>query len=186
MAAGHRISGIAAHVAEEHSPAVRLGSSSATVCPSGPAFFVRYGWNPIEVHSVLKTAAGLKRLTFAMRLLALLPENPNNSGSRPWSGVFLLASQLRRHRMGMPTPPHVQHHLSELRPGSLVNRSHYLDGVSRYSQNFGACQLISWPRSALPAIIPVSRNRNRLREVSCSMASEVGSVGADLLEADLN
>jgi hypothetical protein len=41
----------------------------------------------------LKTAAGLKRLTFAMRLWALLPENPNNSGSRPWSGVCLLASQ---------------------------------------------------------------------------------------------
>jgi methyltransferase (TIGR00027 family) len=59
----------------------------------GPAFFARYGWNPIEVHSMLKTAAGLKRLTFAMRLLALLPENPNNSGSRPWSGVCLLASQ---------------------------------------------------------------------------------------------
>lgn len=59
----------------------------------GPAFFARYGWNPIEVQSMLKTAAGLKRLTFAMRLLALLPENPNNSGSRPWSGVCLLASQ---------------------------------------------------------------------------------------------
>jgi methyltransferase (TIGR00027 family) len=59
----------------------------------GPAFFARYGWNPIEVHSMLKTAAGLKRLTFAMRLLALLPENPNNSGSRPWSGVCMLASQ---------------------------------------------------------------------------------------------
>ena len=59
----------------------------------GPAFFVRYGWNAIEVQSILKTAARLKRLTFAMRLLALLPENPNNSGSRPWSGVCLLASQ---------------------------------------------------------------------------------------------
>ena len=59
----------------------------------GPAFFARYGWNPIEVRSMLKTAAGLKRLTFAMRLLALLPENPNTSGSRPWSGVCLLASQ---------------------------------------------------------------------------------------------
>ncbi|MGA7925659.1 MAG: SAM-dependent methyltransferase [Candidatus Sulfotelmatobacter sp.] len=56
----------------------------------GPAFFARYGWNPIEVQSILKTAAGLKRLTFAMRLLALLPENPNNSGSRPWGGTCLL------------------------------------------------------------------------------------------------
>jgi methyltransferase (TIGR00027 family) len=58
----------------------------------GPAFFARYGWNPIEVHSMLKTAAGLKRLTFVMRVLALLPERPK-MGSRPWSGVCLLASQ---------------------------------------------------------------------------------------------
>jgi O-methyltransferase involved in polyketide biosynthesis len=59
---------------------------------NGPAFFARHGWNPLEVHSMLKTAAGLKRLSFFMRLLALLPENPNNSCSRPWSGVCLLAS----------------------------------------------------------------------------------------------
>lgn len=58
----------------------------------GPGFFTRCGWNPVEVHSMLKTAARLKRLTLLMRLLALLPENPNNSGSRPWSGVCLLAS----------------------------------------------------------------------------------------------
>jgi len=58
----------------------------------GPGFFARCGWSPVEVHSMLKTAARLKRLTLLMRLLALLPENPKNSGSRPWSGVCLLAS----------------------------------------------------------------------------------------------
>jgi len=58
----------------------------------GPNFFARHGWNPVEVHSILKTAAGLKRLRLPMRLLALLPENPNSSASRPWSGVCLLAS----------------------------------------------------------------------------------------------
>jgi methyltransferase (TIGR00027 family) len=58
----------------------------------GPRFFARCGWNPVEVHSMLKTAAKLKRLTLLMQLLARLPENPNNSGSRPWSGVCLLAS----------------------------------------------------------------------------------------------
>jgi len=57
----------------------------------GPAFLARNGWKPLEVHSMLKTAAGLKRLTFFMRLLALLPENPK-MGSHPWSGVCLLAS----------------------------------------------------------------------------------------------
>lgn len=50
----------------------------------GPAFSTRHGWNPLEVHSVLKSVAGLKRLSFLMRLVALLPENPNHSGSRPW------------------------------------------------------------------------------------------------------
>ena len=56
----------------------------------GPQFFVRYGWSPADVRSVLKTAAGLKRVSFFMRLLALLPENPTRSGSRPWGGVCLL------------------------------------------------------------------------------------------------
>ena len=49
----------------------------------GTAFFTRHGWKPLEVHSALKAAAGLKRLPFLMRLVALLPENPNHSGSRP-------------------------------------------------------------------------------------------------------
>jgi methyltransferase (TIGR00027 family) len=57
----------------------------------GPSFFARNGWEPLEVRSMLKTAAGLKRLTFFMRLLAFLPENPK-MGARPWSGVCLLAS----------------------------------------------------------------------------------------------
>jgi O-methyltransferase involved in polyketide biosynthesis len=57
----------------------------------GPACFAQSGWNAIEVHSMLKTA-GLKRLTFVMRLLALLPENPKTR-SLPWSGVCLFASQ---------------------------------------------------------------------------------------------
>ena len=44
----------------------------------GPAFLARNGWMPLEVRSMLKTAAGLKRLTIFMRLLALLPENPED------------------------------------------------------------------------------------------------------------
>ena len=58
----------------------------------GPQFLARYGWNPVEVHSIVKTAAKLKRLPWFMRLFALLPENPTSSGSRPWSGVCLFAS----------------------------------------------------------------------------------------------
>jgi hypothetical protein len=59
---------------------------------NGPKFFARQGWNPVEVNSILKTAAAVKRFRFPMRLLALLPESASSSASRPWSGVCLLAS----------------------------------------------------------------------------------------------
>jgi methyltransferase (TIGR00027 family) len=57
---------------------------------SGPQFFADYGWQPMEVRSMLKAAARLKRLTLGMRLLALLPESQAKMGARPWSGVCLL------------------------------------------------------------------------------------------------
>jgi len=57
----------------------------------GPGFFSRFGWNPVDVRSILKTAARLKRLTFWMRLAALMPESKGRQGSRPWSAVCLLA-----------------------------------------------------------------------------------------------
>ena len=56
----------------------------------GPRYFIPYGWKPLEVHSMLKTAAGLHRLPMLLRLAALLPENRNPKGARPWSGVCLL------------------------------------------------------------------------------------------------
>jgi methyltransferase (TIGR00027 family) len=59
----------------------------------GPGFFVPYGWTPIDVRSPLKAAARLKRLSLGMRLLALLPASNGAQGSRPWSGICLLAKQ---------------------------------------------------------------------------------------------
>jgi methyltransferase (TIGR00027 family) len=59
----------------------------------GPSFFTRYGWKPIDVQSLLKTAARLKRLSLGMRLLAMLPESTGKQGSRPWSGICLLARE---------------------------------------------------------------------------------------------
>jgi methyltransferase (TIGR00027 family) len=56
----------------------------------GPAFFEAHGWRPLEVHSMFKAAARLKRLPFLLRLLAMLPESAGPQGSRPWSGVCLL------------------------------------------------------------------------------------------------
>jgi len=58
--------------------------------PEGPSFFEPYGWKPVKVVSPLKTAAHFKRLSFGMRLFALLPEPQGRKGSRPWSGSCLL------------------------------------------------------------------------------------------------
>jgi methyltransferase (TIGR00027 family) len=58
----------------------------------GPAFFSRYGWKPVEVQSFLKNAAKLKRLSFFLRLAALLPETEKSRRDRPWSGACLLAN----------------------------------------------------------------------------------------------
>ena len=56
----------------------------------GAKFFERYGWKAIEVHSLLKNAARLKRLSWFLRLMSLLPETETSRRDRPWSGVCLL------------------------------------------------------------------------------------------------
>lgn len=57
----------------------------------GPEFFTASGWKPVEVYSMLKTAAKIKRLPFGLpRLFALLPESNGRQGSRPWGGVCRL------------------------------------------------------------------------------------------------
>lgn len=56
----------------------------------GPEFFTACGWKPVEVYSMLKTAAKIKRLPLGLRLLALLPESNGRQGSRPWGAVVRL------------------------------------------------------------------------------------------------
>jgi methyltransferase (TIGR00027 family) len=56
----------------------------------GPAFFTPFGWKALEVHSMLKTAASLKRTPFMLALFALLPEN---RARQPWSGACLLGAE---------------------------------------------------------------------------------------------
>jgi methyltransferase (TIGR00027 family) len=54
----------------------------------GPDFFLESGWKAIEVHSMLKTAAKIKRLPFIFRLFALFPDSDGRrQGSRIWGGV---------------------------------------------------------------------------------------------------
>jgi methyltransferase (TIGR00027 family) len=69
---------------------LRKGGAELKFGPAeGPEYFTRYGWKPVEVHSMLRTAARLKRLPFWMRILAKLPESNGPQGSRPWGGVCL-------------------------------------------------------------------------------------------------
>ena len=56
----------------------------------GPPFFRRFGWEPVEVQSILRAASRARRVPLWMRLLAQLPESNGAQGGRPWSGVCLL------------------------------------------------------------------------------------------------
>jgi O-methyltransferase involved in polyketide biosynthesis len=57
----------------------------------GPPFFTTYGWTPVAVRSLMKTAAKLERLPLALRMFSLASESAGAQGSRPWSAVCLLA-----------------------------------------------------------------------------------------------
>ena len=67
------------------------GPSLAFGPEEGPKYFLRYGWQPVAVHSLLQAAAQLNRLSFWMRLLAKLPDTKGEKSGRPWGGCCLLA-----------------------------------------------------------------------------------------------
>lgn len=72
-------------------PQLSEGNAPFKFAPlEGVEFFSHHGWPASDVRSLLKTAAGLKRLPLFLRLMALLPEKKGPAGSRPWSGVCLL------------------------------------------------------------------------------------------------
>jgi hypothetical protein len=56
----------------------------------GPAFFTDCGWTPIDVRSMLHTAAELKRLPLLMRLFALFPDSKGTKPKQIWGGVVQL------------------------------------------------------------------------------------------------
>lgn len=56
--------------------------------PEGATFFKPYGWEPVDVRGLLKTAAQHKRAP--AELLSLLPEPKGNPGNYPWTGVCTL------------------------------------------------------------------------------------------------
>jgi methyltransferase (TIGR00027 family) len=59
--------------------------------PEGPDFFIPFGWKPIDVRSLFKTAGKLKRLPFFLKLMSFLPESKGPHGSKLWSGICLFA-----------------------------------------------------------------------------------------------
>jgi methyltransferase (TIGR00027 family) len=56
--------------------------------PEGPAFFEPHGWRPVEVHSLLKSAARMMRLPLMLRLMSRLPDR--GGPTRVWSAVCLM------------------------------------------------------------------------------------------------
>jgi methyltransferase (TIGR00027 family) len=66
------------------------GSPLRFAPPEGPQFFAPYGWKLVETHSLLHTAAKLKRLSFGMRLLSLLPDPEGRKPNKPWGGICVL------------------------------------------------------------------------------------------------
>jgi methyltransferase (TIGR00027 family) len=59
--------------------------------PEGPDFLIPFGWKPIDVRSLFKTAGRLKRLPFFLWLMSFLPEAKGPKGSNFWSGICLFA-----------------------------------------------------------------------------------------------
>ena len=76
---------------KEMGEVLKKGNAILKFAPAeGEAFFLRYGWKPIESRSTLKAAAGLKRLSDEMMAFAAYPEPEGPKGDFPWTGVCLL------------------------------------------------------------------------------------------------
>src|SRR5262249_55670132 len=70
-------------------PLSQAGAPLKFAPPEGVAFFKPYGWKPLDVRSMLKTAGQLKRLSFFLCLISRLPEPKGPAGSRIWSAICL-------------------------------------------------------------------------------------------------
>jgi len=55
----------------------------------GPLFFEKYHWKKLEVHSMLRTAANLKRLPLILKVMSYLFGGKKPNAKSPWSGVCL-------------------------------------------------------------------------------------------------
>lgn len=74
-------------------PLADAGSPLKFAPREGPEFFAPCGWKSVETRSLLHTAAKLKRLSFGMRLLSLLPDPAGRKPDKPWGGVCVLENR---------------------------------------------------------------------------------------------
>jgi O-methyltransferase involved in polyketide biosynthesis len=73
---------------QKNLPALEEAGSPLKFAPAeGPAYFTASGWKPVEIYSMLKTAARINRLPLPLKLLSWLPESKGRQGGRPWSAV---------------------------------------------------------------------------------------------------
>ncbi len=68
----------------------KAGSPLKFAPAEGPGYFTACGWKPVEIYSIMKTAAKIDRLPFGLKLLSWLPESNGRQGGRPWSAVCRL------------------------------------------------------------------------------------------------
>jgi methyltransferase (TIGR00027 family) len=68
----------------------KAGSPLQFAPAEGPEYFTACGWKPVEVYSMIKTAARIKRLPLSLRFFSWLPESNGKQGGRPWSAVCRL------------------------------------------------------------------------------------------------
>ena len=70
----------------------QAGSPLKFAPEKGPAYFQDCGWKPIEVRSMLQTAAKLNRLSWLFRLFAKFPDPKGAKPKQIWGGVILLSN----------------------------------------------------------------------------------------------
>ncbi|HYS55371.1 MAG TPA: SAM-dependent methyltransferase [Thermoanaerobaculia bacterium] len=72
------------------SPLREAGAPLKFAPENGPEFFVNCGWKPLDVRSMLHTAAKLKRAPFFLSLFAKFPDSKGAKPKQIWGGGVLL------------------------------------------------------------------------------------------------
>ncbi len=83
-------------------PLDQAGSALKFAPREGPEFFARCGWKLVEARSLLHTAAKLKRLSFGMRLVSLLPDPGGRKPDKPWGGVCVFENSSQHSASNAP------------------------------------------------------------------------------------